>query len=60
MAKQQIPMGKIRKISGQPSDSYKGMCGNHAKTIRFLWEKVRQLVENYQVPMEKKKTLGKP
>ena len=24
MANHQIPMGKIRKMSGQPSDSYKG------------------------------------
>ena len=64
----QIPIGKGEKTYdkpsdsyekrwetyGKPSDSYEGTWGNHAKTIRFLWEKVRQLVENGQVPMEKK------
>ena len=50
----QIPMRKDEKTYGKPSDSYEGTWRNHAKTIRFLWEKGRQLVENYQVPMEKK------
>ena len=54
MVNHQIPMRKEEKTYGKPSDSYEGTWGNHAKTIRFLWEKVRQLVENYQVPMEKK------
>jgi len=53
MVNHQIPMEKDLKFNGKPSDSYEGKWGNHAKTIRFLWEKIRK-------PIKDSKTDGKP